>query len=87
MPPHSHPADEHVEVLQGTLLIGPCDKLDPKRTMPAQVGDTGTAPAGAPHFTIAKGVTRVRVNLTRPYTITYVHAYEVPRQPYFPIGY
>ena len=22
MPPHSHPADEHVEVLQGTLLIG-----------------------------------------------------------------
>jgi hypothetical protein len=87
MPPHSHPGDERVEVLQGTLLIGLGDKLDPKRTMPAQVGDTGTAPAGARHFTIAKGVTRIRVTFTGPYTITYVNAYEVPRQPAFPIGY
>jgi mannose-6-phosphate isomerase-like protein (cupin superfamily) len=87
MPPHSHPGDEHVEVLEGTLLIGLGDKLDPARTMAAQVGDTGTAPAGARHYTIAKGATRVRVTFTGPYTITYVHAYEVPRQPNFPIGY
>ena len=87
MPPHSHPADEHVQVLEGTLLIGLGDKLDARHTMAAQPGDTGTAPAGARHFTIAKGVTRIRVSFMGPYTITYVNAYEVPRQPSFPIGY
>ena len=87
MPPHSHPVDEHVQVLEGTLLIGLGDKLDARHTMPAQPGDTGTAPAGARHFTIAKGVTRIRVSFMGPYTITYANAYEVPRQPSFPIGY
>jgi mannose-6-phosphate isomerase-like protein (cupin superfamily) len=87
MPPHSHPVDEHVQVLEGTLLIGLGDKLDARKTMPAQAGDTGTAPAGAHHNTVAKGRTRIRVSFMGPYTITYVNSYEVPRQPSFPIGY
>ena len=87
MPPHSHPADEFVEVKEGTLLIGIGDELDPKRTMRAEVGDTGTAPAGAHHYTIAQGRTRVRVRFMGPYTITYVHAYQAPKKPVFPFGY
>jgi hypothetical protein len=46
MPPHFHPTDEHVEVKQGTLLIGMGDRLDIKKTIAAALGDTGTAPAG-----------------------------------------
>ena len=87
MPPHSHPEDEFVEVKEGTLLVGIGDAMDPGRTMRVEVGDTGTAPAGAHHYTIAKGTTRVRVTFMGPYTITYVHAYQAPRKPVFPYGY
>jgi quercetin dioxygenase-like cupin family protein len=87
MPPHSHPVNEFVEVKEGALLVGIGDKVDPKHTMRAEVGDTGTARAGAHHYTIAKGRTRVRVTFMGPYTITYVHAYQAPRQPAFPFAY
>jgi mannose-6-phosphate isomerase-like protein (cupin superfamily) len=53
MPPHFHPEDEFVEVKTGTLLVGMGDRLDIRKTMPVGVGDTGTAPAGAHHYTIA----------------------------------
>src|SRR5437867_3418955 len=32
VPPHWHPADENVTVLQGTLLVGKGEKLDLKKT-------------------------------------------------------
>lgn len=48
------------------------------------VGDTGTAPAGAHHYTIAKGPTTVLVTFMGPYAITYVHDYEAPRRTTFP---
>jgi quercetin dioxygenase-like cupin family protein len=87
MPPHSHPVDEFVEVKEGALLVGIGDALDPKHTPRAEVGDTGTAPAGAHHYTIAKGRTPVRVTFMGPYTITYLHAHQAPRRPGFPFGY
>jgi hypothetical protein len=55
--------------------------------MRAEVGDTGTAPAGAHHHTIAEGTTRVRVTFMGPYTITYVHAHQAPHRPNFSYGY
>src|SRR5262249_23492182 len=45
-PPHYHPSYEHVEIRQGTLLVGMGDRLDPKQTKPLTVGDSATAPAG-----------------------------------------
>ena len=86
-PPHFHPTDEHVEVKQGTLLIGMGDRLDIKKTIPVAVGDTGTAPAGVHHYSVAKGATVVAVTFIGPYTITYVNAHEVPRQGFFPYGH
>ena len=88
MPPHFHPSYERVEVKQGLLLVGIGDRLDPKRTLPLAVGDTILAPAGMHHYSIAKGTTIVAVSFIAPYTITYVNAYEAPRQPTsFPYGY
>jgi hypothetical protein len=87
MPPHFHPTDERVEVKQGTLLIGMGDRLDAKKTLPLAVGDTVNAPAGFHHYSIAKARTVVSVTFIGPYTITYVHAYESPRQGSFPFGY
>jgi quercetin dioxygenase-like cupin family protein len=86
MPPHSHPADERVEVKQGTLLVGMGDRLDAKKTLPLTVGDTVVAQAGMHHYSVARGATIVAVMFMGPYTITYVNAYEVPRQGFFPYG-
>jgi quercetin dioxygenase-like cupin family protein len=87
IPPHFHPSYEHVEVREGTLLVGVGDVLDPKRTQALAAGDSATAPAGMHHFSIARGRTVVSATFIGPYTITYLHAADAPRRRNFPFGY
>jgi quercetin dioxygenase-like cupin family protein len=87
IPPHSHPSDEHVEILEGTLLVGGGDRLDPKATQALVAGDSATAPAGLHHFSITKGRTVLSATFMGPYTITYVRAEDAPRPRNFPFGY
>ena len=87
LPPHLHPGDEHVEVKEGTLLVGTGDVLDPKRTRALTAGDSATAPAGMHHFSIARGRTIVSATFNGPYTITYLRAEDAPRPRNFPFGY
>jgi quercetin dioxygenase-like cupin family protein len=87
LPPHFHPGHEHVEVREGTLLVGTGDVLDPKRTQPLAAGDSATAPAGVHHFSIARGRTVVAATFNGPYTITYLRAEDAPRPRNFPFGY
>jgi len=87
IPPHFHPSFEHVEVRQGTLLVGMGDRLDPKLTQPLVAGDSATAPAGMHHFSIAQGRTELSVTFMGPYTITYLRAEDAPRRQNFPFGY
>jgi quercetin dioxygenase-like cupin family protein len=87
MPPHFHPTHERVEVKQGTLLVGMGDRFDAKKTLPLSAGDTINAPPGFHHYSVAKGTTVVSVTFIGPYTITYVHAWEAPKQKTFPYGY
>ena len=87
IPPHSHPSDEHVEVKEGTLLVGMGDLLDPKLTLALVAGDSASAPAGMHHFSIAKGRTLLSATFMGPYTITYVRAEDAPQPRTFPFGY
>jgi quercetin dioxygenase-like cupin family protein len=87
IPPHSHPSYEHVEVKEGTLLVGTGDELDPKMTQALAAGDSATAPAGMHHFSIAKGRTLLSATFMGPYTITYVRAEDAPKPRTFPYGY
>jgi quercetin dioxygenase-like cupin family protein len=87
IPPHSHPSYEHVEVKEGTLLVGTGDELDPKMTQALAAGDSATAPAGMHHFSIAKGRTLLSATFMGPYTITYVRAEDAPKPRTFPFGY
>jgi quercetin dioxygenase-like cupin family protein len=87
IPPHSHPSYEHVEVKEGTLLVGTGDRLDPKMTQALAAGDSATAPAGMDHFSIARGRTLLSVTFMGPYTITYVRAEDAPQPRTFPFGY
>lgn len=85
MPPHFHPT-EHVEVKQGTFLVGMGDKFELKNAMPLVAGDTGTAPAGMHHYAAAKGATIVSVTIMGPYVMTYVNPHDEPWGT-FPYGY
>ena len=87
LPPHFHPSYEHVQVRQGTLLVGTGDVLDPRRTQALVAGDSATAPEGMPHFSIARGRTIVAATFIGPYTITYLRAEDAPRPRTFPFGY
>jgi quercetin dioxygenase-like cupin family protein len=87
IPPHFHPGYEHVEVREGTLLVGTGDVVDPKRTQALVAGDSATAPAGMHHFSIARGRTLVSATFIGPYTITYLRAEDAPRPRNFPFGY
>ena len=87
LPPHFHPSHEHVEVKEGTLLVGTGDVLDPKRTQALAPGDSATAPAGVHHFSIARGRTVVVATFIGPFTITYLRAEDAPRPRTFPFGY
>lgn len=86
MPPHLHTTDEHVEVRQGTFLVGMGDKLDVKKTSALTEGDTATAPAGMHHYFVTKGATIVSVTIMGPYVLTYVHPEDEP-WGVFPYGY
>jgi quercetin dioxygenase-like cupin family protein len=88
MPPHFHPFDEHVEVLQGTFLVGVGDKFDLQKMQPLAAGDTATAPAGVHHYAAAKGPTIISVSVMGPYVIDYVNHNDQPwSQSTFPYGY
>jgi quercetin dioxygenase-like cupin family protein len=87
IPPHFHPSYEHVKVVEGALLIGVGDELDPKRTRVLAAGDTATASEGVRHFSIARGRTVVAVTFMGPYTMTYLRAEDAPRPRNYPFGY
>jgi quercetin dioxygenase-like cupin family protein len=79
IPPHFHPTAEHVVVLKGTFLVGMGDKLDPAQMKPMAVGDSGTIPALAHHYAMAKLATVVEVTAMGPFAMTYVNPKDTPQ--------
>ena len=87
IPPHFHPSSVHLEVSEGSLLVGMGDEVDPRQTQPLAAGDSASVPAGMHHFWIASGRTVASMRFTGPFTITYLRAKDAPRPRLFPFGY
>ncbi len=79
IPPHFHPADEHLVVLQGTFHIGMGEVLDTAKTKPLVAGSFAVMPKGARHFAWTQGETIVQVYAIGPWGLTYVNASDDPR--------
>jgi len=79
VPPHWHPTDENVVVIQGTFLIGLGEKFDEAamREMPA--GSYLLMPQRARHFAMARGETIIQVYGLGPFAVNYVNAADDPR--------
>jgi quercetin dioxygenase-like cupin family protein len=77
--PHTHPTDEHVTVVSGTLLLGMGDTVRTKGATLLTSGGFITAKAQAHHFAVARGRTVVQVHGEGPFAITYVNPKDDPR--------
>lgn len=77
--PHTHPTDEHVTVISGTLLLAMGDVVTPASATALAAGGFITAAAGAHHWAQARGRTVVQVHGQGPFAITYVNPKDDPR--------
>lgn len=80
VPPHWHPGDEQVSVLEGTLLMDNADKvnLETAHAMPA--GSFVKMPKRMHHYASAKGDTTIQVTGMGPFAVTYVNPSDDPRK-------
>jgi len=79
VPPHFHPADEHIVVLSGTFNMGFGDKLDTSSSRPMAAGSFMVMPKGEHHFAWTKGETVIQVYAIGPWGLTYVNPQDDPR--------
>jgi quercetin dioxygenase-like cupin family protein len=70
--PHTHPADEHVTVLQGAWGLGLGGSFDASRVKRIPAGSFVVIPAGTPHFLSIDTETIVQVEGIGRIGMTYV---------------
>lgn len=88
LPPHTNPSNEHVLVKSGALMVGVGRTIDRRKSVVLAAGDTATAPAGVPHWSIAMGETHLIITEAMgPYGIAYMSVRDEPGAHAFPNGY
>jgi quercetin dioxygenase-like cupin family protein len=79
VPPHWHPSDEHVTVLQGTLMAGMGEKFDEAAMKTLTAGSFVVMPKEMRHYVRANTATILQVHGTGPFALTYVNPADDPR--------
>jgi quercetin dioxygenase-like cupin family protein len=79
IPPHWHPAVEHVTVVSGTFNLGLGDKFDTSSGRALSAGSFAFMQPGMKHFAWATGETVVQVHGIGPWKINYVNPADDPR--------
>ena len=79
LPPHFHPAVEHVTVLQGTFILGMGEKVTTQNEKALSAGSFAYMPAGMRHFARTQGDTIIQLHGVGPWDITYVDPSDDPR--------
>ncbi|MCA1816708.1 MAG: cupin domain-containing protein [Acidobacteria bacterium] len=69
IPPHKHPIDEHITVVQGTLYFGVGDKFDRAACKEMKVGSYAFIPKGSTMFGYTPEAAIVQVHGIGPYHI------------------
>jgi quercetin dioxygenase-like cupin family protein len=70
--PHFHGDVENVTVLQGTLLVGLGDTMDPAKMIALPAGSFVSIPMGVHHYAVAKGDTILQIHGIGPASMTMV---------------
>lgn len=80
VPPHTHPAIEHITVLEGRFHIAAGETLDRSQGMSFAVGGFVVMPAGQPHYAWVEEDTVVQLHSNGPWGITYLDPADDPRK-------
>jgi mannose-6-phosphate isomerase-like protein (cupin superfamily) len=76
--PHTHPMDEHVTVLAGTMMLGFGEQRDDARMQALPTGSYVTLPRSMPHYNRMQGETILQFHGVGPYDINYVNPEDDP---------
>lgn len=79
IPPHTHPVDEHITVIEGTFSMGLGEKFDAKKAHAMKAGDYARMTAGTKHFAMTNSAAVVQLHGNGPWGITYVNPADDPR--------
>ena len=80
IPPHSHPIDEHVTVIQGTFVVGMGTSGKRETAVEMPTGSFILIPNMTQHYVFAKGVTIVQAHGIGPSALNYVSPADDPRK-------
>jgi ketosteroid isomerase-like protein/quercetin dioxygenase-like cupin family protein len=76
--PHTHPTDEHVTVLSGTLQAAMGNTWDDKAFSDFPAGSYANMATGTAHYVKAKGTTVVQLHGVGPFIVNYVNPADDP---------
>ena len=79
IPAHSHPTDENVTVVTGTVYFGMGDKLNRNAGQPLPVGGFTRAIAGMNHYAYTKSEATIVLHGMGPVEFNYVNPSDDPR--------
>lgn len=79
VPPHTHPTDEHVTVISGTLAMGTGPKFDESAAHDMNAGAFSVMPTGTEHFAVCKSECTLQVHAIGPFEVKYVNPADDPR--------
>ncbi len=78
VPPHVHPMDEHVTVLEGTMVLGWGVERDEGGMRELPAGSYVRLPQGVPHFNRMQGPTILQFHGIGPFDIVYMNPADDP---------
>jgi hypothetical protein len=84
VPPHWHPAIEHVTVLSGSFYMGLGEVFDESKAKMLPVGGFTAMAIGVRHFAFTKEESMIQLHGIGPWGITYVNPTDDPRNK--PLG-
>ena|SRR6185312_11508550 len=73
VPPHWHPTDENITVLQGSFMIGTGKVFDTAKLTPMDAGSFILMPKTMRHFALCKGATMIQVHGMGPFKINWLN--------------
>jgi quercetin dioxygenase-like cupin family protein len=78
VPPHWHPMDENVTVIQGTFLLGFGERIEKTNMRELPAGSYAMLPKEVPHYNVMRGETILQFHGIGPYDIRYVDPTDDP---------
>lgn len=80
VPPHWHPADEHLTVIEGTLYMGLGEQFDEGKATQLNEQGYSLLPAKTAHYAFSKGKCLFEATAMGPYAINYINPADDPRK-------